>query len=76
MPCLKCSNGKWRYGEHGKCVFDTYEQCRAAEIAIIIGDKKEQFPSLEDCGCYDIKDNTMSEKQKPNKKPKPGRGKC
>lgn len=53
MPCIKCSNGKWRYGEHGKCVFDTYEQCRRAEIAIIIDDKK--LPTLADCGCYDEK---------------------
>ena len=75
MPCLKCSNGKWRYGEHGKCVFDTYEECRRAEIAIIIDDKNLNLPSLEDCGCYD-KGADMNAKQKPGKKPKPGPNKC
>ena len=71
MPCIKCNNGKWRYGEHGKCVFDTYEKCRAAEIAIIIDDKNLNLPNLADCGCYDSKE--LDEKQKPNKKPKPGK---
>lgn len=39
MPCIKCSNGKWKYGEHGKCQFDTLEACKAAAAAIHIGDK-------------------------------------
>ena len=51
MPCYKCNNGKWKYGKHGKCVFDTLEKCRAAEVAIIIGDKKghETCPPDWDC---------------------------
>jgi hypothetical protein len=36
MPCIKCSNGKWKYGEHGNCQFDTLKACRAAEAAIHI----------------------------------------
>ena len=34
MPCMKCANGKWKYGEGGRCQFDTLKACRAAEAAI------------------------------------------
>lgn len=34
MPCYKCSNGKWKYGERGNCQFYTLEACQAAERAI------------------------------------------
>lgn len=34
MPCYKCSNGKWKYGERGRCQFDTLAACEAAERAI------------------------------------------
>lgn len=34
MPCIKCNNGKWKYGEEGRCQFDTLAACRAAERAI------------------------------------------
>lgn len=34
MPCIKCSNGKWKYGKRGKCQFDTLEACKKAEAAI------------------------------------------
>jgi len=40
MPCMKCANGKWKYGEHGNCQFDTLEACKAAAAAIHIGDKE------------------------------------
>ena len=39
MPCQKCSNGKYKYGEHGKCVFDTLAACKRADAAIHIQDK-------------------------------------
>lgn len=32
MPCVKCSNGKWRLGS-GKCMYTTLEKCKAAERA-------------------------------------------
>ena len=41
MPCMKCSNGKYKYGEHGKCVFDTLAACKAAAAAIHIQDKAD-----------------------------------
>jgi hypothetical protein len=31
---MKCSNGMWKYGEHGNCQFDTLEACKRAEAAI------------------------------------------
>lgn len=34
MPCMKCANGKWKYGERGRCQFDTLKACKAAEAAI------------------------------------------
>jgi len=34
MPCYECNNGKYKYGERGRCQFDTLEQCQAAERAI------------------------------------------
>lgn len=34
MPCIKCNNGKYKYGERGRCQFDTLAACKAAEAAI------------------------------------------
>jgi hypothetical protein len=36
MPCIKCPNGKWKYGNKGECVFDTLTKCKDAEMAINI----------------------------------------
>ena len=36
MPCIKCANGKWKYGEHGNCQFDTLKACKDAAAAIHI----------------------------------------
>ena len=42
MPCMKCPNGKWKYGEHGNCQFNSKKHCRKAEIAIIIKKKLKE----------------------------------
>lgn len=34
MPCYKCSNNKYKYGERGRCQFDTLGACEAAERAV------------------------------------------
>ena len=47
MPCMKCSNGKYKYGQRGRCVFDTLEQCERAAVAIQIGDKAKQNTTSE-----------------------------
>ena len=44
MPCMKCANGKWKYGEHGNCQFDTLAACKAAAAAIHIHDKQDTPP--------------------------------
>ena len=54
MPCMKCSNGKWKYGEHGNCQFDTLADCKAAAAAIHIKDEMPQ-PAIkyhdDSCTC-------------------------
>ena len=44
---MKCSNGKWKYGLHGSCVFDTLAACKAAAAAIHIKPKNSE--SCADC---------------------------
>jgi len=41
MPCIKCSNGKWKYGEKGNCQFKTLKSCKAAAAAIHAEEKEE-----------------------------------
>ena len=45
MPCMKCANGKWKYGEHGNCQFDTLSACNAAAAAIHIQEDKDMTPT-------------------------------
>ena len=44
MPCMKCSNGKWKYGANGNCQFDTLDACNAAAAAIHIQEGKDMYP--------------------------------
>jgi len=63
MPCIKCSNGKWRYGNKGRCQFSTLEACKRAEQAINIQNpnRKTLDPQLQQtesdcsCGCNCVK---------------------
>lgn len=50
MPCIKCSNGKWKYGEKGRCVFKTLEACKKAAAAIHAqeGKKGMGWPNIDD----------------------------
>ena len=61
MPCYKCSNGKYKYGQRGNCQFDTLESCQAAERAIHARENN--------------KEQSMVAKpyKEPAKKPKPGK---
>ena len=34
MPCMKCPDGKYKYGEKGKCQYDTEAACKRAAAAI------------------------------------------
>ena len=56
MPCYKCNNNKYKYGERGRCQFDTLSACEEAERAIHARQSKsvvmkaEYFQELcEDC---------------------------
>jgi len=44
MPCIKCANGKWKYGEHGNCQFDTLTACKQAAAAIHIQEENTMKP--------------------------------
>lgn len=57
MPCFKCSNGKYKYGERGNCQFDTLGACKAAEAAIHAREND--------------KGDTVATKPSPDKKPEP-----
>lgn len=46
---MKCSNGKWKYGAHGHCVFDTLAACQAAAAAIHIKPKNNDDEPCPDC---------------------------
>ena len=39
---MKCSNGKYKYGEHGDCVYDTLGKCKEAAAAIHINEPSEK----------------------------------
>jgi hypothetical protein len=30
MPCMKCSNGKWKWGSRGDCRYNSREECERA----------------------------------------------
>ncbi len=67
---MKCANGKYKYGEHGKCVYDTLAKCNAAAAAIHIGDKTlppsnpgDEFISLQDM--FNIANSSAFEPLKP-----------
>lgn len=34
MPCMKCKNGKWKYGAKGKPIYPTKAKCEEARKAI------------------------------------------
>ena len=41
-PCMKCSDGKWKYGENGDCSLDTLEECEQAAKAIHAQESEEK----------------------------------
>lgn len=44
---MKCSNGKYKYGAGGQCVFDTLAACKRAAAAIHIQDKDIELDDVE-----------------------------
>jgi len=47
MPCMQCSNGKYKYGVHGDCNFDTLDKCEAAAAAIHINNPNAKEPAMD-----------------------------
>ena len=47
MPCMQCSNGKYKYGQHGNCQFDTLAKCEAAAAAIHINNPNLKEPVVD-----------------------------
>lgn len=60
MPCYKCSNNKYKYGERGRCQFDTLERCEAAERAINARENKalDSNATKDRCEKTDLKEET------------------
>ena len=32
MPCIKCEDGNWRWGESGECKYDSLSSCEADNV--------------------------------------------
>ena len=55
MPCTKCNNGKWKWGENGECKYDSKEACEKANpkhyndlkstkiVELIISDESQEL---------------------------------
>jgi len=48
MPCLKCSNNKYKYGKKGKCIYDTLKECQEAAAAIHAQENQTSLFRLEE----------------------------
>lgn len=43
MPAIFCqSNGKWKWGQNGSCIYNTKDQAEGAGIAIEINKRKRR----------------------------------
>lgn len=71
MPCIKCANGKWKYGQHGRCQFDTLEACKAAAAAIHIQDKGNSMPNYPEIPVEDPMGNMEDMSANPVNPPNP-----
>jgi len=47
MPCVKCSNGKWRFGS-SKCMYTSLENCKKAEQAYYASRKEETMQEAKE----------------------------
>lgn len=42
MPCMECSNGKWKYGANGNCQFESKAKCEQGRKAIHANEPKTE----------------------------------
>jgi hypothetical protein len=61
MPCYKCNNGKYKYGQRGRCQFDTLSACEAAERAIHARQNKEL--TTKEVPCSDCEKDCLEKSQ-------------
>lgn len=48
MPCIKCDNGKYKWGETGSCQYDTLDECEMANnyteiVELVVDDNNEDM---------------------------------
>ena len=48
MPCIKCNNGKYKWGETGSCQYDTLDECEMANnyteiVELVVDDNNEDM---------------------------------
>lgn len=51
MPCIKCDNGKYKWGETGSCQYDTLDECEMAnnytEIVELVVDENNEDMAID-----------------------------
>jgi len=48
MPCYECENGKWRFGETGKCEYSSKSECETANKDYYMENDKKKYYSDEE----------------------------
>ena len=44
MPCYECDNGKWKFGETGRCQYSTKSECEAANKDYYAEETYDDYP--------------------------------
>jgi hypothetical protein len=44
MPCYECENGKWKFGESGKCQYDSKTSCETANKDYYAEETYDDYP--------------------------------
>ena len=44
MPCYECENGKWKFGETGKCQYETKSDCETANKDYYAEETYDDYP--------------------------------
>ncbi|QDP67572.1 MAG: putative peptidase [Prokaryotic dsDNA virus sp.] len=50
MPCKKCENGKYKFGDNGNCMYNTLAECRSAntyDIVELVIDKDNEALAID-----------------------------
>ena len=44
MPCYECENGKWKFGETGRCQYSTKSECETANKDYYAEETYDDYP--------------------------------